>query len=259
MKLLSANYFCLAIDFRGWGSSTGTQDPDAYHIRDLSKDIFTLIPQLLPPDQSFILIGHSMGGKVAMHLSFAIETLPPTRSFPKLRGLVLLAPAPPTSLVLPEEMAKQQLTAFDTIEAANFTVTHILSTTPLPDHVVGSLVTNAVTCNQCAKPAWPEYGMKEDILEESRMITVPTLVLAGGDDKVETLERVKETLDNLSGVVEKRKTLIVLDGVGHLMMLEAPNEVSGEIVGFVGKVMREMAQPKDQTQARGSTSGIYCH
>ncbi|KAF7875197.1 hypothetical protein EAF04_002369 [Stromatinia cepivora] len=136
IKLLSANYYCLAIDFRGWGSSTGAQDPDAYHFRDLSKDIFTLIPQLLPLDHSFILIGHSMGGKVAMHLSFTVETLPPTKSFPKLRGLALLAPAPPTPLILPEEMARQQLTAFNTIEAAKFTITHILSATPLSDHVL---------------------------------------------------------------------------------------------------------------------------
>lgn len=179
-----------------------------------------------------------------MHLSSTIKSLPPTNSFPKLHGLILLAPAPPTPLILPEEMAKQQLTAFDTIEAATFTVTHVLCASPLPEYVVSSLAIDAVAGNQFAKTAWPKYGMQEDILEEARSITLPTLVLAGGKDKVETMERVKETCGHLSGVVEARKTLIVLDRTGHLMMLEAPDEVGREIEKFVGRIVREVGGPK---------------
>lgn len=122
-NLLCSQYQCLAVDFCGWGSSNGAQDPDAYHIRGLSSDIYTLIPHLLPPEHPFILIGRTMGGKVAMHLSSTVESLHPIKPYPKLQGLILLAPAPPNPLVLPAEMAKQQSTAFDTIESA---ITHTL-------------------------------------------------------------------------------------------------------------------------------------
>ena len=245
VTLLSPNYYCLALDFRGWGSSTGPQDPDAYHITDLSSDIFTLIPETLPPNHPFVLIGHSMGGKVAMHLSSTIESLSPTKSFPRLQALILLAPAPPTPLILPEEMAKQQLTAYDSIEAATFVIAHVLSSSPLPENVVSSLAANALAGNQYAKAAWPKYGMQENILEEARNITLPTLVFAGGDDKVETVERLRETFRNLSRVAEERKSLMVLEGIGHLMMLEAPEKLSREIQGFVDGVMHVVSQIKD--------------
>ncbi|TGO46317.1 hypothetical protein BOTNAR_0596g00070 [Botryotinia narcissicola] len=236
ITLLCSNHYCLALDFRGWGSSTGPQDPDAYHITDLSNDIFTLIPELLPPNHPFILIGHSMGGKVAMYLSSTIESLSPTKSFPRLQALILLAPAPPTPLILPEEMTMQQLIAYDSIEAATFVVAHVLSSSPLAEHVVSTLATNALAGNQYAKAAWPKYGMQENILEKTRGIALPTLIFAGGNDRVETVERVKETLRTLSGVAEERKSLIVLDGIGHLMMLEAPNILSREIENFVGEI-----------------------
>ncbi|KAF7904039.1 hypothetical protein EAF00_001373 [Botryotinia globosa] len=178
-----------------------------------------------------------MGGKVAMHLSSTIETLSPTKSFPRLQALILLAPAPPTPLILPGEMTKQQLIAYDSIEAATFVVAHVLSSSPLAEHVVSTLATNALAGNQYAKAAWPKYGMQENILEKARNIALPTLVFAGGDDRVETVERVKETLRNLSGVAEERKSLIVLDGIGHLMMLEAPEILRHEIERFVDETV----------------------
>ncbi|KAF7955510.1 uncharacterized protein EAE97_000769 [Botrytis byssoidea] len=236
INLLCSNYYCLALDFRGWGSSTGPQDPDAYHITDLSNDIFTLIPKLLQQNHSFILISHSMGGKVAMHLSSTIESLSPAKSFPRLQALILLAPAPPTPLILPEEMTKQQLIAYDSIEAATSVVAHVLSSSPLAEHVVSTLATNALAGNQYAKAAWPKYGMQENILEKTRGIALPTLIFAGGNDRVEMVERVKETLRTLSGVAEERKSLVVFDGIGHLMMLEAPDILSRKIEKFVDEI-----------------------
>ncbi|KAF7941566.1 hypothetical protein BELL_0330g00050 [Botrytis elliptica] len=133
-----------------------------------------------------------MGGKVAMHLSSTIESLSPTKSFPRLQALTLLAPAPPTPLIFLEEMTKQQLTAYDSIEATTFVVAHVLFSSPFSEHVVSSLATNALAGNQYAKAAWPKYGMHENILEKVGNITSPTLVFAGGDDRVETVERVRK-------------------------------------------------------------------
>ncbi|KAF7907765.1 uncharacterized protein EAF01_005351 [Botrytis porri] len=115
-----------------------------------------------------------MGGKVAMHLSSTMESIPPRESFPKLQALILLAPAPPTPLILPEEMTKQQLTAYDSIEAATFVIAHVQSSSPLSEHVVSSLATNALAGNQDAKAAWPKYGMQENTLKEARNIALPT-------------------------------------------------------------------------------------
>ncbi|TEY45011.1 hypothetical protein BOTCAL_0337g00070 [Botryotinia calthae] len=186
-----------------------------------------------------------MGGKVAVHLSSTIESLSPTKSFPRLQVLILLAPAPPTPLILPEEMAKQQLTAYDGIEAATFVIAHVLSSSPLPENVVSSLATNALAVNQYAIAAWPKYGMQENTLEEARNIILPTLVFADGYDKVETVERLMETFSNLSRVAEERNSLMVLDGIGHLMMLEAPDKLNREIQRFVDGVMHVVSQIKD--------------
>ncbi|PQE11918.1 alpha beta hydrolase protein [Rutstroemia sp. NJR-2017a BVV2] len=235
MALLAPNYHTIAIDFRGWGSSTGPASKDAYHVHNYSADVQALLPQLLPPSQPFILAGHSMGAKVAMHLAACIQDLP--SPYPQLQALILLAPAPPSPLILPEEMSKQQITAYFTLESATYTVTNILSSTPLPHPTIDALASEMVGGNEHAKTAWPSYGMKEDYVEEARKIHVSTLIVAGGGDRVETLERVREeVLGNLRGVEGRKKRMRVLDGVGHLLMLEATDRLREEIEEFVNVI-----------------------
>lgn len=64
IPLLSSTYSVFAVNFRGWGFSTGPPSPEAYSISNLADDIQSLIP-LLHQIKEFVLIGHSMGGKVA--------------------------------------------------------------------------------------------------------------------------------------------------------------------------------------------------
>ncbi|KAM3073773.1 hypothetical protein ACMFMG_008399 [Clarireedia jacksonii] len=228
MTLLAPKYHTIAIDFRGWGSSTGPASKDAYHVHNYSADVQALLPRLLPSSQSFILLGHSMGAKVAMHLAACIQDLP--APYPQLRALILLAPAPPSPLILPEEMSKQQITAYSTLESATYTVTNILSSTPLPPSTVSGLASEMVGANEHAKAAWPSY----DYVAEASEIHVPTLVVVGGADKVETVERVSgEVLGNLRGVEGRKKKMRVLEGVGHLLMLEATGMLGREIEEFI--------------------------
>ncbi|TVY52268.1 putative 2-succinyl-6-hydroxy-2,4-cyclohexadiene-1-carboxylate synthase, partial [Lachnellula cervina] len=173
----------ISISFRGWGHSTGPQDPSAYSIHTLASDIESLIPSLNTTD--FLLIGHSMGGKVA-------QLLAGRNIFgARLKGVVLLAPAPPTPFQLPKEMREQQRTAFCSAESAEFVVRNVLTARPLADETVRMLVEDMVRGNRCAREAWPGYGMGEDVLGDARRVAVPVLVVGGERDRVETVERLE--------------------------------------------------------------------
>jgi 3-oxoadipate enol-lactonase len=193
----------LAIDFRGWGHSIGPPTPSAYSVLDHAKDVESLIQKL--QIKKYILIGHSMGAKVAQLIAGRNQN-------PGLKGLILLAPAPPTPLILPEDMKEQQISAYSCPEAAEFVVRNVLTSSPVSDQQVKSLVEDMLKGNEYAKKAWPAYAM--------------------GEDMVELLENVrKEVLGNIMGAELK-----ILEGNGHLVLVEKPEEVAELIAGFVGSL-----------------------
>lgn len=64
------------------------------------------------------------------------------------------------------------------------------------------------------------------------MITVPVLVIAGEKDLVEPVERLRsEVLGNVKG------ELLVVEGAGHLLPVEAPGVVAKHIEGFVARIV----------------------
>jgi 3-oxoadipate enol-lactonase len=226
--ILSPKHRTIAVDFRGWGESTGPQTPDAYSIIELASDVETLIAQLQIDE--FTLIGHSMGGKVAQLIA--------GRGIVKgLKGLILIAPAPPTPLVLPADMKAAQMSAYSTSESAEFVVRNVLSGSPIHGESVAMLVEDMLKGNAFARDAWPVYAMLEDISAEAREIKVPVLIVAGGLDKIEPMERLKsEVLGNIVHAGTK-KELVVVEGSRHLLPVEAPLEVAQHIEQFVGEIL----------------------
>ncbi len=170
-----------------------------------------------------------MGGKVAQLLAGRANN-----QNTDLKGLMLCAPAPPSALVLPKEMQAQQLSAYTSPEAAQFVVRNVLTspTSNLSSSTIERVVQDMLCGNESAKKAWPEYAMGEDIVEEARKIDVPTLVLVGSEDRVETVERVKS--QTLPLIQEAR--LGVIEGAGHLLMLEKTEEVALLVEDFVGRI-----------------------
>lgn len=214
---LSPDYRTIAIDQRGWGNSTSP--PTGYALSDLADDALALVDALHL--ESYLLVGHSMGGKVAQLVA--------SRRPRGLRGLVLVAPAPPTPLALPLDARQGMVHAYDSRESIAATVQQVLAPDGLSDRDLDTVIADSLAGASPAKAAWPLATSQEDITADVPKIDVPVIVISGEHDRVDPPEvLVRELLPRIP-----QARLVVLPGVGHLLPLEAPADLAHVIKAFV--------------------------
>lgn len=209
---LQGEYRCIAPDLRGFGRS---EAPDrGYAVSDYADDVADLIHRLNPA--RYALVGHSMGGKVALALA--------ARRPPGIEALVLLAPSPP----IPEPIAEAErarLIASHGNRAAACDSARKLTALPLDDATLDLVVDDAVRSSRPAWLGWLECGSREDISPMMFRVAVPVLVVAGDSDPhlpAELLEReVVRRLDT-AGIAR-------VPQAGHLLPIEAPLAVASLI------------------------------
>jgi pimeloyl-ACP methyl ester carboxylesterase len=212
---------------RGWGDS-GAPAGDAYALADMAGDIAALIEAMALRD--YVLIGHSMGGKVAQLLA--------SRRPAGLTGLVLVAPAPPVPLAMPPEALAAMQSAYVSRDSVNGAIDHMLTATPLPPALREQVIEDSLRGAAAAKLAWPASTAREDISTQVAAIDVPVLVIGGELDRVDCIATLRaEVLGRLPSA-----TLHVLPGIGHLSPLEAPVEVALCIHNFVAQLMTSGAR-----------------
>lgn len=243
---LSSRYASVSITNRGWGPSTGpTAENGAtgkdYSITPLASDLAAVLHSLatngttasIIKNNGIVLVGHSMGAKVALaaHESFSDEILQ------LIKGVVLVAPAPPTPFILPPDMSEQQKHAYDTAEAVRFVISNVLSSPDLlTQDDIKLLVKDSLAGSALAKEGWLEHGMQEDLIPVLDRISklpetqnVKVSVLAGEFDVVEQKDRVQsEVVQNL---VARgfNVAFSVVKGAKHLIPLEDPAAVARAI------------------------------
>ncbi|KAI1845041.1 hypothetical protein JX266_008834 [Neoarthrinium moseri] len=209
---LSSQYPTVAIDFRGWGSSVGPSDPQAYSIKCLAKDVTAVIGHLGLSD--FVLVGHSMGAKVAQAIAGGASS----KLTEGIRGMVLIAPAPPSPFTLPEGMREQQIHAYEYAESAEFVAQNVLTASDIGESAVQALVQDMLRGNEWARAAWPAYAMAEDVCAPPKISHVPCTVIAADEDVIEPVERIqKEVLPRFQNAA-----LVVVKKSGHMIPIEAP-------------------------------------
>ncbi len=214
---LSPDYRTVAIDQRGWGKSAA---PEAgYALSDLADDVLAVVDAL--ELESYILVGHSMGGKAAQ--------LAASRRPRGLAGLVLVAPAPPTPLALPLDARQGMVHAYDSRESIVATVQQVLAPGGLSDGDIDTVIADSLAGASPAKAAWPLATSQEDITAVVPKIDVPVIVISGEHDQVDPPEVLRREL--LPRIPQAR--LVVLPGMGHLLPLEAPADLSNIIKAFV--------------------------
>jgi pimeloyl-ACP methyl ester carboxylesterase len=201
----------LSIEARGWGRSR--ELPGPYTLEQLALDTRDVIADAGVAD--YVLVGHSMGGKVAQLVAAARSA--------GLIGLVLVGsgPAKPAAIVTPEyqEGLSHAYDSDETTAAARDT---ILTATPLSDDLKAQIVADSRAGAPEARIEWPLHGIAQDITREARNIEVPVLVIAGEHDHVEPVEVLR---DNLLPYLA-RADLHVIPSSGHLMPLEAPADLA---------------------------------
>ena len=215
---LAPTHRTIATDHRGWGESEAPAS--GYALADLAADATGVVRAL--DLKRYVLVGHSMGGKVAQLLA--------ARRPEGLAGLVLVAPAPPTPLALPKVARDMMAGAYDTAESVEATIDQVLAGSPLGRADREQVVSDSLRGAGQARKAWPTATSLEDISDIVARIEVPVLVISGDKDRVDTPDALRAEL--LPRIPQAR--LQVLADVGHLSPLEAPDTLAGLIADFVG-------------------------
>ena len=213
---LQSSYRIVTYDMRGWGQSGATEN--GYSIAALADEATALIQHL--GLKKYVLIGHSMGGKV--------DQLVASRNPAELVGLILVAPATPTPSHLPDEAKQQQVHAYDNRETVIQTIAFLTARAPDAE-TVEQIVQDSLSGTPEAKLAWPISAMLEDISREVSKITVPTLVLAGEHDRLDSVEQHRrEVIARISGA-----RLEIISDSGHLLPIDEPVRTARAIDQFV--------------------------
>ncbi|HZW83108.1 MAG TPA: alpha/beta hydrolase [Candidatus Deferrimicrobium sp.] len=196
----------VAIDLPGHGFSSGNAFSD---ITDYAKLIANFIPETKP----FVIVGHSMGGAIAMELSLTFPN--------RLLGMVLVCtgaklkvdPNILESLTLgkvPTGMLERLFGdsyRYDTMQKI------IGEMNKVSPHVYQA---DFLACN------------KFNRVNDLRRINIPVQIIAGEEDIMTPLKFAEFLNQNISN-----SKLVTIKGAGHMCMLEKPHEVTNAILDFL--------------------------
>jgi pimeloyl-ACP methyl ester carboxylesterase len=200
---------CVALNQRGWSGSKATDG--RYDLAAMAGDVKAVVARL--GLGRFVLVGHSMGGKVAQILAKG--------GLPGLAGLVLVAPGPPTPMSVPEEVREAMLQSYQSAEGVEQALKN-LAGPKLPDAERAGVIADTLAGEPGAKREWTEHGMVEDLGLASGDIAVPVTVPVGSLDQVEKPERLRSIF---SALVPQAR-FVEVEGFGHLLPLEAPEPIA---------------------------------
>jgi pimeloyl-ACP methyl ester carboxylesterase len=218
---LEGQFKTVAHDARGWGQSD--KATAGYKMADLADEVLSLVKAL--GIKRYVLVGHSMGGKVAQ---LAVSRRPEG-----LLGLILVAPAQPTPRRNPEEMREGQIHAYDNRENALKAIGsgRLTARPPSPD-ILEQIVEDSLSGSREATMAYPMESILEDISPEAAKINVPTVLLAGELDQVDSIERHEtEVLAYLPNAEFK-----MIKGSVHLIPIDEPVQLAKEIASFTTRL-----------------------
>lgn len=220
---LSGVFDGVALDLPGFGD----QPAGAVTVAQMADHVIAAIRA--NGASRWILVGHSMGGKIASVV--AARALSGEAPVFGLAGVVLLAGSPPS----PEPMDEQRRAEMSSWAAAGpldataaraFVDANVGA--PLDPDADALMLADLRRASPEAWLAWLGAGSREDFSAAVGVLDLPALILAGGADGDLGPAAQRE----LNGTVYPRARFGTLDGAGHLLPLERPDDVATAIAAF---------------------------
>lgn len=208
---LSDRYRCIGINLPGFGNAPAMEEPTIQGFANYVKQELTNIGV-----ESCTLIGHSMGGKIAMQVAA-------NDSDGLVQQLILVAPSPPTTEPMPAKEKKRMLRHPDPEEAKN--TVNGATKQHLTDEKYNLAVETQLIVDQATWRWWLLEGMEHSIAERIKALVVPITVLSSQDDPVMT----PEVIDQRVMQVLDQAELVTTQHIGHLIPLEAPDWLATQI------------------------------
>ena len=218
IEILSQRFYCVSIDMPGFGDSAQRSPAlimqQATLVRETLRDLGVNKPWL---------IGHSMTGKLAAVM--ALDT-------PEdVAGLILTAPSP----LCPQPMTDQQFAMQYQWQATPEHSKKFVAGShqkPLSDDLQQRTLNDVLRANPAAFPYWANTASQENFEHRYPNASLPALLLLGEkDDNVPRLpQQIASTLHQFSPYEYE-----VIEGCGHLLPLEATEELAAIIGDFIKK------------------------
>jgi pimeloyl-ACP methyl ester carboxylesterase len=224
-RLVRAGRRVVLYDQRGHGSST--VGSEGYTIPRLGADLRAVLEAVDARDA--VVGGHSMGGMTVMSLaSYHAEVVTE-----RARGLVLVATAA-SGLGRggrADDIAVRVMASGMVERALRSPFGHALvrsSVGRTARHSDLKLTRELVAaCPPASRHGWMKAILAMDLRAGLAGIDVPVAVLVGTHDLLTPPDRAAELVDAIAGA-----KLITLDGMGHMLPLEAPDEVAEAILSL---------------------------
>jgi pimeloyl-ACP methyl ester carboxylesterase len=214
----------IAIDLPGFGDAVAAAD---LTVSGMVDHVIDVVRERAA--QHWLLVGHSMGGKVASIV--ASRTLSGEPGLFGLAGVVLLAASPPSPEPMDEGRRREMMEwamdgPLDEAASRAFIDANVgEALAPAADRLA---LDDLGRTSPQAWRAWLERGSREDWSAEVGTLDVPALIIVGGEDG--DLGEAGQRATN--ALIYPRATLRIEAGAGHLLPLERTRAVADLIATF---------------------------
>ena len=227
VTMLGGKYATLRVDLPGFGGSAGVP---GYTVAEMTAAVQQTIDAAGP--ERYVLVGHSMSGKVAMALARCAEE----KGDRRLAGLVLVAPSPPGPEPMGDEKRSMMMGLLgerhedETARARTYVTKNELR--DIPQAVEERATAEVLKMNRTAWVAWLMHGSKEDWSQRVGVLDVPAVVLAGEKDlSLGPKQQEELTLKHL-----RRGRMVTVPGCSHLIPMECPAVMASTLRDFLGEI-----------------------
>ena len=217
-ELLPATYHAFALDFRGHGESA--QVTENITIAQMADDVYRFSREL--GLGRFIYVGLSMGGGVGIQLAVDHPEV--------LKALVLVSTVPAHGLAIPPDQREKRRTSRRNRETVRALLESIAAG-PIPEEFMQERVDDYMRTKE--EVYLSVFDSLEHFNQEAHLgeIKVPTLMLIGGKDILVPPEEQYRTARGIPGAKP-----VLLEGDGHLIQLEDPQEIVNQLTSFVARL-----------------------